>query len=221
MTVMTWCWKALIWRRNGWAESSEWNFTGVSLASTNSNLYELSGCADRTQQRCWSSDIASGCRSRFWAHIEEGAMLSIRCKAFSLARSNWRNLTIIHLRDGRSERLTCVRRGSIQRLQWSRAVSAYGVGCSMDNRRDLFIVLFIILSIVLSICKISNHVTARKPFPCLVRWDFDDVETQTKILKTKGDMFSVVSSLCSCCRLEFFYRRLWSRWKSLAEHASN
>ena len=87
MAVMTWCWKALVWRRNGWAESSEWSPTGVSLASTDSNLCEVSGCADRTQQRCWSSDIASRRRSRFWAHIGESAMLSIRCKDLSLARS--------------------------------------------------------------------------------------------------------------------------------------
>lgn len=87
MAMMTWCWKTLVWKRNGWAEFSEWSLTSVSLASIDSNLCELSGCADRTQQRCWSNDIASRRRSRFWAHIGESAMLSIRCKNFSLARN--------------------------------------------------------------------------------------------------------------------------------------
>ena len=127
-------------------------------------------------------------------------MPSIRCKTFSLARSSWRKSTIMHLWNGRGERLACVGRKSIKKLQWSKTVLSCDVKCSINSRKNFFVILFT--------CKMSNYVTASEPFLCLIKWDFYDVETQTKIFMTKKNVLSVILNRWSCCRLEIFNQRL-------------
>lgn len=136
-------------------------------------------------------------------------MSSIRCKTFSLARNNWRKSTIIYFRNERGERLTCVKQKSIKKFQWLKAALSCDVECSMNNRKIFFVIFFT--------CKISNHVTTSKSFSCLIKWNFYDVEAQTKIFITKKNVLSMISNRWSCCKLKTFNQKLRFR-RSFSEH---